>query len=116
MINIDEQKKKLLSEHEELVKDLDRLGIRGNDGSWSVHPDSDDGTHADPIDNADITEDFEEKIARLNVLEKQYIQVEKALSAIDTGTYGICEISGDAIPEDRLMANPSATTTVEHAQ
>jgi len=116
MINIDEQKATLLQEKSQLETDLDALGTRGQDGGWSVRPDEGDGTHADPIDNADVAEDFEEKIARLNVLEKQYTQVNKALSAITAGTYGICEVSGESIPEDRLMAMPSATTTVEHAK
>ncbi len=116
MINIDEQKAKLLEEKSTLENDLDALGVRDDNGGWSVRPDEGDGTHADPIDNADATEDFEEKIARLNVLEKQYAQVNRALSAIDAGTYGTCEVSGEPIPEARLMANPSSTTTVEHAK
>lgn len=115
-MNIDEQKTKLLAQAQELETELDGIGTKTQDGDWVVQPDQDDGTHADPIDNADTTEDFEEKIARLNVLEKQYVQVQKALSAIDAGTYGVCEVSGEAIPQERLMANPSATTTVEHAK
>lgn len=116
MINIEEQKTKLLDEQLALTKDLDIIGTKTKDGSWMVVPDSDDGTHADPIDNADTTEDYEEKIARLNVLEQRYLQVQKALHAIENNSYGICEISGEKIPEDRLRANPSATTLVEHAQ
>ena len=116
MINIDEQKKKLLTEQQELVADLDNIGIKYPDGSWMVVPDKDDGTHADAIDNADITEDFEEKIARLNILEIRHAQVQKALDAVTAGTYGICEVSGEQIPEERLLANPSATTIVAHAK
>lgn len=116
MINIEEQKTKLLNEQLQLTKDLDTIGNRTEDGSWMVVPDIDDGTHADSIDNADITEDYEEKIARLNVLEHRYAQVQKALSAITNDSYGICEVSGEQIPESRLRANPSATTLVEHAQ
>lgn len=116
MINIEEQKIKLQKEQLELVHDLDLIGNKTTDGSWMVVPDADDGTHADPIDNADSTEDYEEKIARLNVLEAQHAQVKKALDAISNNTYGICEISGEKIPENRLLANPSATTLVEYAK
>lgn len=116
MINIDEQKAKLLAMQSELVEDLDSLGRRTNNGGWMVVPDEGDGNHADEVDNADIAEDFEEKIARLNVLETQHAQVQKALDAIENGSYGICEVSGEKISEQRLLVNPSSTTTVEHAK
>jgi RNA polymerase-binding transcription factor DksA len=116
MINIEKQKTRLLTKQQELVEELNHIGIKSPDGSWMVIPDKDDGTHADSVDNADTTEDFEEKIVRLNVLEIQHAQVQKALGAISMGTYGVCEVSGEQIPEDRLLANPSATTTVTHAK
>jgi RNA polymerase-binding transcription factor DksA len=116
MINIDTQKELLLEERKQLEKDLNALGMLDENGGWSVRPDEGDGTHADPVDNADATEDFEEKIARLNVLEKQHVQIGRALNSINAGTYGVCEVSGEQIPEERLDANPSATTTVEHAK
>lgn len=39
-------------------------------------------------------------------------QINRALEKIEEGTYGICDISGDAIPEKRLEAIPYATMTV----
>ncbi len=39
--------------------------------------------------------------------------LEKALIRIKNGTYGICKISGELIPKDRLKAVPHTTTTVE---
>jgi RNA polymerase-binding transcription factor DksA len=43
-------------------------------------------------------------------------QVERALERIEQGTYGLSEISGKAIPTERLEALPYATTLVsEHA-
>jgi RNA polymerase-binding transcription factor DksA len=115
-MNREDQKIKLITEKDALEKNLNALGILGEDGSWMVVPDEGDGTHADSIDNADITEDFEEKIARLNVLESQYVQVKKALAAIENNTYGICEVSGETISEERLSANPSSTTCINHAE
>lgn len=115
-MNIDEQKKLLTQQRDSLERELSNLGRKDNQGSWIVVPDEGDGNYADPIDNADVTEDFEEKIARLEVLEAQYTQVEKALKAIKKGTYGICEVSGEKIPENRLKAYPSATTTKDHAK
>lgn len=39
-------------------------------------------------------------------------KLEKALIRIANGSYGICRISGDRIPADRLRIVPHATTTV----
>ena len=114
-MNTAEQKTKLVAEREAIENDLNNLGNKTSDGSWMVVPDAGDGTHADSIDNADITEDFEEKVARLNVLEAQHAQILKALTAIENGTYGTCEVSGELIDEKRLMANPSSTTCINHA-
>lgn len=42
-------------------------------------------------------------------------QVLRALEKIDEGTYGICDITGEAIPRKRLEAVPYAAMTL-HAQ
>ena len=115
-MNIDEQKKILLKQKAELENELSSLGRKDKQGSWMVVPDEGDGNYADSVDNADITEDFEEKVARLEVLEAQHAQVEKALKAIKKGKYGICEISGKKIPDARLRAYPSATTLKEYSE
>ncbi len=112
-MNIDEQKQKLLLEKEKLEQDLNNLGVQNETGSWMVLPDETDGTFADEVDNADIAEDYEEKIARLNVLETQYTQVMKALQAIKSKKYGVCEVCGETIIEKRLLVFPSATTCVK---
>lgn len=39
--------------------------------------------------------------------------VKRALQKIDEGTYGICEDTGEEIPEGRLKAIPEAIRTVE---
>jgi RNA polymerase-binding protein DksA len=113
-MNIEEQKQQLLETQKELDEQLTSLGRKiSDDGDWIAVPDESDGTLADPVDNADITEDFEEKIAVLKVLEERYAQVQKALDAIEAGTYGICENTGKPISEERLKANPSATTCID---
>ena len=40
-------------------------------------------------------------------------KLEKALIRIENGTYGICRVTGDLIPKERLRVVPHATTTVE---
>lgn len=41
-------------------------------------------------------------------------QIDLALERVDDGTYGICEISGESIPQERLERIPWASTTVEY--
>ena len=43
------------------------------------------------------------------------IYVENALSRIENGTYGECEVCGEPIEEQRLEALPYATLCMEHA-
>src|ERR1700759_1754238 len=40
-------------------------------------------------------------------------EIEEALKRVDAGTYGVCEMSGKAIPHARLEAIPFARFTVE---
>lgn len=44
------------------------------------------------------------------------VYVENALSRIENGTYGECEVCGKQIEEQRLEALPYATLCMEHAE
>jgi DnaK suppressor protein len=51
---------------------------------------------------------------RLLSLEKNALfEIDHALERIESGSYGICEMSGQLIPRARLEAIPFARTTVE---
>ncbi len=41
-------------------------------------------------------------------------EIDHALAKFDTGTYGICEVSGEPIPKERLEAIPWAREKVEY--
>lgn len=114
-MNIEKQKEILLSIQAEIEKELSGIGRKVTNGDWIAVPDEGDGSNADPIDNADITEDYEEKIAVLKVLEQQYLQVNRALNAVEEGSYGTCSVCGEKISQARLEANPMATTCIEHS-
>lgn len=61
------------------------------------------------------TDDFDRHI-NLEVAGKEFEilrQINRALDKIEDGTYGICDISNEAIPKARLEAIPYATTTVK---
>ena len=46
--------------------------------------------------------------------ERKLLQkIRKALNLIDSGGYGFCEDTGDAIGLKRLIARPTATLTIE---
>ena len=47
---------------------------------------------------------------------EQLRRVEAALARIDAGEYGLCEVDGKPIPEERLEAVPWTTLCVEHAR
>jgi RNA polymerase-binding protein DksA len=58
----------------------------------------------------EFDEGLEEDAARL------LGQIDAALRRIDDGTYGICEVCGRPIPEERLEAVPYATLCIEDAR
>jgi|TARA_B110000003_G_C16362366_1_gene423231 RNA polymerase-binding transcription factor DksA len=39
-----------------------------------------------------------------------------ALERIENGTFGVCTISGELIPEERMLEVPNATKRVEHKE
>ena len=106
-------KQTLLGSQERIIKQLqDRFGMEvsyldsvGELSSYDNH-------------SGDMgTELFErgKDIALNEHVEKELDAINKALHAIDEGTYGICEVCSEDIPYDRLKALPTASTCVEHA-
>lgn len=64
-------------------------------------------------ENAMEVEDFETYRGLSRDARKLFKQVNKALKAIDKGTYGICEVCHNPIERGRLSAFPSVSTCVE---
>ena len=94
-----------------LTSELTNIAHQNERGDWQVTPEiQEDGAEADENAQADIVEEFESRVGRLEVLEKRYNQVRDALERIEGGTYGICKKSGAKIELDRLEANPAAET------
>ena len=61
------------------------------------------------------TDDFYRNVS-LQLSDEEYKVlhlIDRALEKIDEGTYGICDISGEEIPYQRLEAIPYATVTVK---
>jgi RNA polymerase-binding transcription factor DksA len=104
------EKEKVLL-HTELA-DLGRI-VNKETGDWEPVP-PETVEESDENDLADKFEEYENKSAMLETLEPKLREVEKALEKIEKGTYGTCEICGKEIEHDRLEANPSAKTCIEH--
>jgi RNA polymerase-binding transcription factor DksA len=63
-------------------------------------------------DNATEVADYEATSATKRTLQERLKSIEEALEHIKSGTYGLTP-DGKLIPEERLRANPAATTTVQ---
>jgi DnaK suppressor protein len=71
------------------------------------------------VDNhpADVgTETFERSrdLAINATFSEEYSEIEAALQRMEDGTYGVCQISNENIPYERLEAIPHTAYTVEH--
>jgi RNA polymerase-binding transcription factor DksA len=110
--------KKILEEElGKLEKELHELGFKNpnNPADWEPKPDELNILPQDENEIADTIEEFEENSAILKQLEIRYNDVKAALGKIAEGTYGICEVSGEQIPVERLEANPAARTLTAYA-
>jgi RNA polymerase-binding transcription factor DksA len=112
-------KQKLESELALLETELGGLGVKEKLNSlvdWEPKaPDLDVDT-ADDSELADKQEEFQENSAVSNNLELRFNEVKSALQKIEEGKYGICEVCGQPIEEDRLEANPAAKTCKQHME
>jgi|SRR5690625_4269153 len=58
-------------------------------------------------------DDRQKDIALHEHMEEEFREIERALSKIDEGTYGICERTGKPIPIERLKAMPTARYIID---
>jgi RNA polymerase-binding transcription factor DksA len=105
------QKDKLLDERDRLQnelklidQDLIRLGQSQADEGKSV------GNHM--ADEGGSIQETDNDLAVRGNVEQVLEAIERALKKFDAGTYGICEDTGEPIPEARLEALPYARYTV----
>ena len=111
-IDLDAFKDKLEKEQALLLAQVARVAEKSptNAEDWEAKPEEMDILRADRNEVADKFESFEGDAAILKELEPQLNDVKRALKKIGDGTYGLCEVCGEAIETDRLEANPAART------
>tara|TARA_R110002096_G_scaffold54517_13_gene140593 strand:+ start:1459 stop:2097 length:639 start_codon:yes stop_codon:yes gene_type:complete len=104
------QQKKLLELRDHMV---DAMAGVAQDNLRSRSEGSD--ASAFGMHQADAGSDAYDRDFALNLLSQEQdalYEIDEALKRLESGTYGICEMSGDTIPEARLEAVPFARLTV----
>ena len=116
MKDVSLHKEKIETELQELTEQLQALGIHNPEVSedWIATPEGTETSESDANVGADRAEDWIEKNATVAQLETRYNNLQRALKKIASGTYGLCEIDGSPIEEDRLNANAAARTCKAH--
>ena len=105
---INEMKQKLEAEQAILKTELDNSATY-IDGEWQAKfPEygEDDESNAMEIDQATA------QAAVVSANAERLREIEAALGRIESSTYGLT-VDGHLIPEDRLRANPAATTILK---
>ncbi len=115
-MNTEHFKDKLSEEQDLLIKQLGDIAVEGEDGLWSAKDPQMDvmNAAAEPNEAADKIEELDERGGEVTALSARLTDVRDALAKIEQGTYGTCEVSGEAIEEERLEANPAARTCMAH--
>lgn len=94
----------LQSQMTQLVRGTSEIVKNTEEGKGYSQHQADEGTD-DSIRNVSLEVSGKE----LKILR----QIERALEKIEENTYGICDVTGEAIPKLRLEAVPYATMTVK---
>ncbi|MBI5766473.1 MAG: DUF2934 domain-containing protein [Verrucomicrobia bacterium] len=71
---------------------------------------------ADAVDVANDECEHDTLMAEISLAETELAEIDAALERIANGTYGVCEVTGQLIPEARLRAVPWARRCVAAAE
>ena len=107
------QKKLLLEERERLTRHSEAL--RAEADALAADREAGDTQFDDESGEGDTLAVERERDLVLSAQAQQTVaEIDHALAKLDDGTYGICEISGQPIPKERLRAIPWARERVEY--
>jgi RNA polymerase-binding protein DksA len=102
----------LVSERARLEEEREQIRSRSGAVDGAL-PEGDEGGDEDTADLASAMMDKEMDLSVEDEIEDLLAAVDHALQKIEDGTYGICDMSGEAIPTSRLELIPWAALTVE---
>lgn len=107
-VRLGEEEQRLLAERDLWNRELDAVGVEAAVGT---------GVQAgDRSDMAVATQAFHQDAASRRRVEEALAEIEAARHRIEAGTYGRCEVCGEAISEERLDALPATRLCVRHAR
>ncbi len=111
-------KERLQAELVVVAHELESLGVHNPEVESDWVPVAEDTGVSEADENvlADKYEDLTTRSAITADLETRFNNIKRALLKIETGTYGVCEVSGEQIEGDRLEANPAARTCKAHME
>ena len=109
-------KKHIQAKLDALISDLDnsRNNLGSSTGGSGLSQDSVYSVHM-----ADAGTDSNEREKAYHLYNRQtdyHKNLLQALQRIEDGTFGVCVISGELIPEERMLEVPNATKRVEHKE
>ncbi|MCF7833972.1 MAG: TraR/DksA C4-type zinc finger protein [Candidatus Pacebacteria bacterium] len=108
-------KQKLEEEKAEILADLSDIGVFNSEtNEWEAVPEKIEEPESDQNDMADRFEDSESRVSILEVLQARLSSIEESLIELHKDSFGLCDVCGGEIEEDRLEANPAAHTCKEH--
>lgn len=99
----------LLAEKERITQELGALGSKDPAKPDVEYPES--GSNSEDDNAAEITE-FVDTMSVEARLEAELKDVEKALVAVEKGTYGVCKYCSKPIDEKRLEARPASSSCI----
>jgi RNA polymerase-binding transcription factor DksA len=108
----------LAQEREVVVNELKGISIHTeakDKDDWEAIP----GIEIDSADSNNVSDrigNYEGNTALVSELEARLKEIDHAAKKMQEGKYGICEVCGKQIEEDRLEANPAARTCKTHIE
>lgn len=90
--------------------------ILGNADETTEHLREDTVVVPDPADRATIEEEHALELRTRDRERKLLKKIDQSIARIDTGEYGYCDETGEAIGVGRLLARPTATLSLEAQQ
>lgn len=114
MIDTNLYKTLLETERDEILNDLKGMATKDSLTGEFVAVSDTSETEPDELDLDNRNEEFEIDSALTEELTPHLHEIENALKKIEDGTYGNCEVCGNAIEEERLQVNPSSKTCISH--
>ena len=107
------QKAALLDKREQLLHEAAQLTAEANELAQMREP-GDVQFDEESGEGDTLAVERERDLALAATFRSQIEEIDHALAKIEAGTYGLCEVSGQPIPKERLKAIPWARERVEY--